>query len=460
MNAAKVESLRRELRGIALLPGDDNYVKYTTAWNLNAKQFPAIVVVAESKDDIVTAIRFARENDLGVGVMATGHGVGKSCNGGLLINTSLMRNVTIDPGRRTATVDAGALWSDVIAKASEHGLATLAGSAPHVGVVGYTMGGGFGYLGRKFGLNSASVVKAEVVTAEGVLRTANENENVDLFWGIKGGGGNFGIVASLEFRLYPITKVYGGAVYYPIEQDRKALEFFSIWSANLPDDFTVAFAFMNVPDVPAAPAALRGKSLVTIKGCYCGDNLEEGEEIFTEARKVAKPIADTFGVMDVKNMDAISKDPVDPMGILQYGTLLKDLSDPAIDAIVQVAGQHSSSPLQIVELRRLGGKLNHGTDIKMMGEGKAAYSLNAIGGTFNDEMVARVQGHLDKMAIGIRSHSTDEVFLNFLEVDPNDQRVRQAYTRQDWQRLVHLKKMYDNRDTFRFNRRVANDIQH
>jgi FAD/FMN-containing dehydrogenase len=188
------------------------------AWNLNAHQRPAVVVVAEGAADVLAAVRFARDEDLGVGVMATGHGVGTPADGGLLVNTSRMRGVSIDPVLRTARVEAGALWKDVIPKAHEHGLATLAGSAPHVGVVGYTMGGGFGWLGRRYGLNSASVTEAEVVTADGELVRVRSDENTGLFWGLKGGGGNFGIVTSLEFRLYPLATVYGGSVFYPVEK--------------------------------------------------------------------------------------------------------------------------------------------------------------------------------------------------------------------------------------------------
>jgi FAD/FMN-containing dehydrogenase len=223
LDARAAEELRAGLRGALLRPGEEGYDEARTAWNLNARQSPAVVVVAERADDIVAAVRFAHNEGLGVGVMATGHGVGTPANGGLLINTSRMRGVSIDPVLRTATVEAGALWKDVIPKAHEHGLAGLAGSAPHVGVVGYTMGGGFGWLGRRYGLNSASVTAAEVVTSRGVLVRASAEENADLFWGIKGGGGNFGIVTSLEFRLYPLVSVYAGSIFYPVEKAREVL---------------------------------------------------------------------------------------------------------------------------------------------------------------------------------------------------------------------------------------------
>ena len=194
-----LETLRAGLRGTAYAAGEDGYDEACRAWNLNAHQEPALVVMAEGAADVMAAVRFARELGLGVGVMATGHGVGAPCDGGVLVNTSRMRGVRVDPVARTARVEAGALWTDVIPEAQAHGLAGLVGSASHVAVVGYTMGGGFGWLGRRYGLNASGVTEADVVTAEGELLRVSAEEHPDLFWGLGGGGGNFGIVTSLEF---------------------------------------------------------------------------------------------------------------------------------------------------------------------------------------------------------------------------------------------------------------------
>ncbi|MBA2534031.1 MAG: FAD-binding oxidoreductase, partial [Rubrobacter sp.] len=295
-----VEGLRARLRGALLRPGEEGYDEARAAWNLNALQKPALVVVAESAADVVAAVRFARDEGLGVGIMATGHGVGMPSDGGLLVNTSRMRGVRVDPVARTAQVQAGALWKDVIPAAHAHGLATLAGSAPHVGVVGYTMGGGFGWLGRKYGLSSASVTEAEVVTAEGELIRVSADENADLFWGLKGGGGNFGIVTSLEFRLYPLATVYGGSIFYPVEKAREVLDLYARWSAGLPDEMTTAVAFMNIPPLPHLPELLRGRSVVVVKGCYCGERSGKGEEMFRPVREgLGEPIIDTFREMPV-----------------------------------------------------------------------------------------------------------------------------------------------------------------
>jgi FAD/FMN-containing dehydrogenase len=365
-----------------------------------------------------------------------------------------MRGVRVDPASRTARVEAGALWKDVIPEAQAHGLAGLVGSASHVGVVGYTMG--FGWLGRKYGLASASITEADVVTAEGELVMVSAHENADLFWGLKGGGGNFGIVTSLEFRLYPLTNVYGGSVFYPVEKAREALDLYARWSAGLPDEMTTAIAFMDIPPLSRLPEPLRGRSVVVVKGCYCGTRPEDGKEMFRPVRKgLGEPIMDTFGEMPVAAMDAISKDPVDPMGVIQHAEMLSDLSPEAIDTLVGVAGVGSGSSLIMLEIRQLGGALARTPEgLNPMGRGDARFSMNAIGATFTPELEEGVKAHIARLVEATRPHQTGEYFVNFLEVDPAENRVRAAYPPEDWKRLVALKDRYDPENLFRFNRNI------
>lgn len=450
-----IEALRAKLKDGLLLPEDPGFEAAAQPWNRSAEQHPALVVMAASSKDIQLAVRFANENGLGVGVMCTGHGIGTRCNDGVLINTSQLRGVTIDPDLKQATVEAGALWSDVIAPAYAHGLATLAGSAPHVGVVGYTMGGGFGYLGRKYGLNSSSVISAEMAMADGTLAKVNADKNEELFWAMKGGGGNFGVITSLTFRLYPLKTVYGGAVFYPIDHGHEALTAFVKWSRQIPDEITAAFSFMNVPAVPAAPEMLRGKSIVVIKGCYCGENPEHGQQLFAPMRTLSKPIGDTFNTMPVDLMGTISNDPADPIGNLPYGGLIKDLSAQAIESIVKAAGAASGSSLLFVELRKLGAALARKTgDLDLMGNNDAQFSISAVGLAIDPAMTKKSAQDLSRLFEIMLPYLTGEVFPNFLEVDPPEQRVRAAYTADDWQQLTKLKSKYDPKNTFRFNRNI------
>src|SRR5215218_2452695 len=453
-DAGAVEDLRAHLHGALLRPGEEGYEGACAAWNLNARQSPAVVVVAEDAEDVLLAVRFAGDAGLGVGVMATGHGVGTPADGGVLINTSRMRGVRVDPVLRTARVEAGALWKDVIPAAQEHGLATLAGSAPHVGVVGYTMGGGFGWLGRRYGLNSAGVTEAQMVIASGESLRVRPDENEDLFWGLKGGGGNFGIVTSLEFRLYPLATVYGGNVFYPVERAGEVLNTYARWSAGLPDEVTTAVAIMNIPPLPRLPEPLRGRSVVVVKGAYAGENPADGEEMFRTVREeFGKPIIDNFGQMPVAQMDTISMDPVDPLGVIQHAEMLSDLPQEAIDALLRVAGAGSGSPFTILEIRQLGGALSRALgQPNLLGSGK--YSMNAIGATFTPEMAQDVRDRIARLIEETRPYQTGRTFVNFMEEDPSGDRVRAAYTPEDWGRLVALKDEYDPHNLFRFNRNI------
>ncbi len=453
-----LETLRAGLRGTAYAAGEEGYDGASRAWNLNAQQEPAVVVMAEGAADVMAAVRFASELGVGVGVMATGHGVGIPCDGGVLINTSRMRGVRVDPVAQTARVEAGALWTDVIPEAQAHGLAGLVGSTSHVGVVGYTMGGGFGWLGRRYGLNGAGVTEADVVTADGKLLRVSADEHPDLFWSLGGGGGNFGLVTSLEFRLYPLTAVYGGNVFYPVEKAREVLDLYARWSADLPDEMTTAVTFLNVPPLPDIPEPLRGGSFVVLRGCYSGENPEDGEEMFRPAREgLGDPVMDTFGVMPIAAMDAISMDPVDPMGAVQHSEMLSDLSPEAVDALIEVAGPDSGSPLIMLEIRHLGGALACAPNLlSPMGSGKAKYVMNGVGATFTPEMAEGVKSHLAHVTEATSEHLTGETYLNFMELDAaGEDRVRAAYPTGDWERLVALKDRHDPDNVFRFNRNIA-----
>jgi FAD/FMN-containing dehydrogenase len=457
IQGSTLETLRAGLRGTAHAPGEVGYDEASRAWNLAAHQQPALVVVAGGAADVMAAVRFARDAGMGVGVMATGHGVGVPCDGGVLINTSRMRGVRVDPVARTARVEAGALWTDLVHEAQPHGLAGLMGSTSHVGIVGYTMGGGFGWLGRKYGFNAASMLQADVVTADGELVRVSADENEDLFWGLGGGSGNFGIVTSLEFDLYPVGTLYGGDLIYPMEKAKEVLEVFARWSKNLPDEWTTGVAFLNVPPLPAVPEPLRGKSVIALRGCYCGENPEDGEEFLRPVRdELGETIMDTFGPMPFAAMDAISMDPVDPMGARQHSEMLGELSPDAIETLVEVAGAGSGSPLILLELRQLGGALARTADhLSTMGMGESRFIMNGIGPAFTPEMAEGVVAYLSHVADATRSFQTGDTYVNFMELEgASPERVKAAYAPEDYERLVALKDRYDPTNVFRFNRNI------
>jgi FAD binding domain/Berberine and berberine like len=451
-----LEEWRAGLRGAAYVPGEEGYDEGRQAFNLNAHQHPALVVMAAGPADVVAAVRLARDEGLGVGVLATGHAVAIPCDGGVLINTSRMRGVRVDPEAQTARVEAGALWADVTAETQLFGLAGLQGSASGVGVVGYTMGGGFAWLGRKYGFNADALKEADVVTAEGELLRVSAYEHPDLFWGLKGGGGNFGIVTSMESSLYPLTTVYGGNLFYPLEMAREVLELYSQWVDTLPDEMTTAVAFMNFPPLPEIPEPLRGGAFISVRGCYCGDPPEAGEELLRPWREFGEPEIDMFGVMPFQQMDMISMDPPDPLGVYTHVELLGDLTPEAIEALVNMAGAGSNSPLIMLELRHLGGALARPpADLSPMGRRDSKFIMFGAGATPTPEVAQAVQVNLVRLAEEMRPYETGATYLNFLEFGgATPERVRAAYAPEDWERLVELKDRYDPQNLFRFNRNI------
>jgi FAD/FMN-containing dehydrogenase len=455
-----LEELRAGLRGAAYAPGEEGYDEARKAWNLNAHHHPALVVMAAGASDVFAAARLARDEGLGVGVMATGHGVVSPCDGGVLVNTSRMKGVRVDPEAQTARVEPGALWTDVIPEAQVFGLAGLVGSSSIVGVVGYTMGGGFGWLGRKYGFHADSLREADVVSADGELLKVSAYEHPDLFWGLKGGGGNFGIVTSMEFALYPLMTVYGGNLFYSLERAAEVLELYNRWIDTLPDEMTTAVAFMNFPSLPAVPEPLRGKSFISVRGCYCGDPVEEGEELLGPWREFGEPQVDTFGVMPYRETDTISMNPVDPIGAYTHVELLGELSPESIDKLVKLAGVGSESPLVSLELRQLGGALARPpADLSPIGRRDSRFIMYGLGFSprpeATPEVALRLQEHLAYVADEMRPYETGATFVNFLVVgDWNPERTRASYSPEDWERLVELKDRYDPTNLFRFNRNI------
>ncbi len=454
-SAPTAPHLRELLHDRLLRRGEPGHAEAARPWNLAARQDPALVVRAAGPDDVAAAVRLARAEGLGVGVMATGHGTTAPCDGGLLIATAGMRDARVDPVARTARVAAGARWSDVVPAAAAHGLAALPGSASGVGVVGYTLGGGFGWLGRRYGFAAGSVTAAEAVTADGELVRADADEDPDLLWGVKGGAGNLGVVTALEFGLHPVARVYGGNLYHPLDRARDLLEFYAEWSRTLPDGMATAATFRRFPPLPQVPEPLRGRAFVAVRGCWSGPDPRDGERLLAPVRAaLGAPEVDTFAVLPVAGTDAISSDPVDPIAVHQHHELLRELTPGTIDALVELG---TDSPLVMLEARQLGGALSRpGPDLSPIAGSDARFTLNAVGATPTPEAVRAVRAHLARLAEALRPHATGEQYLNFLDHEgATPQRVRAAYSPADLARLVALKDRYDPHNLFRFNRNTA-----
>jgi FAD/FMN-containing dehydrogenase len=443
--------LQARVKGDVLDPCHPRYDDARRAWNLVMDQYPALVLMAESAEDIVEAVRFAREAGLGVAVQATGHGVRRLADDALLINTSEMTGTSVDPERRTAYVDAGATWRPVLNEAQAHGLAPLLGSSPDLGAVGYTLGGGYGWLGRKHGLSADSVRAFDVVLADGSLVRASQDENSDLFWGLRGGGGSLGIVAGMEVRLYPVTTVYGGNLFYPLEHAPEVFARYRDWVATMPEEMTSSVALMNVPPLPDMPELLRGQSFVVVSGCHSG-TLEDGEALVRPWREWQMPVLDMFRRLPFSEVEHISSDPVDPVPVSVSGAWLDDLSDETAETLIRfTAPSGGPPPLLFLEVRHAGGAMQRvGAEASAYSVRDASFLMETVAIVPSPEVGALVAGHLAALKEALGSHLTGQVYNNFLEGEEARRLIAQGYSEEAYTRLRLLKAVYDPDNLFRY----------
>lgn len=446
---SELAGLRSCLSGQALAPGDAGYETARQAWNLVVDQHPALIIVADSTEDIVEAVRFARQKQLAVAVQATGHGVIREANHSLLVITSMLRDVHINAEAQTAWVSAGAKWAHVLDKAQAAGLAPLLGSTPDVGAVGYTLGGGMGWLARKYGLSADSVNRFELVSADGEKINASATENPDLFWGLRGGGGNFGIVTGMEIRLYPVTSVYGGNLFYPIEKAREVFAHYQQWITTAPDELTSSVLLMNFPPIPAMPEFLRGQSFVMVRGCYCGP-VEQGEALLEHWRAWQRPVIDDFKLMPFSQVATISNDPVDPMPSAGSGAWLRDVNAEIADILTHyLLGQGGPSPLVFAEIRHAGGAISKVDPASAAyGNRDAMHILQIIGGAWSPQLIEAVEQHIGGLLQDLSPYLHGGVYMNFLDGEQARTRTRQGFSPQAFNRLKDLKTKYDPQNRF------------
>ncbi len=448
------QRLQQQVSGDVLSPQDTNYDQTRRGWNFAVDQSPALILIATNAQDVQAAVRFARAEGMGVGVQLTGHGMQQPADGNLLIVTSRMTGVRINPQTRTARVEAGVLWKQVVAKATEHGLAPLLGSAPHVGVVGYTLGGGIGWLARKYGLAADSVRSIDVVTADGVLRHASPAQNSDLFWGIRGGGGGFGVVTAMEFSLYPVTSLYGGGLMYPGELAREALRFYREWIKTLPDELTSSITLAKFPNVPQLPEAMRGKKLVIMRAAYAGD-AAAGQALIQPWLSWHAPIGNAFRETPFAEVGTISNDPVNPTPSEHSNELLDELSDGAIDVIVRFMTD-DQSPLMFTELRHAGGAIARvHAEANAIGNRDALLYMQMSGLALTPEMRTAVETGIQRYKDALQPYLRGNVYLNFLAGEEARRRAKDGYLPQTYERLVALKAKYDPQNLFRYSFQIA-----
>jgi FAD/FMN-containing dehydrogenase len=444
------------ITGSVLVPGDEQYAAQTALFNLHLALTPDIVVIPDDAADVQAAVRYAADRKMPIAVKNSGHQVVLPCEGGLLINTHRMAGVTVDPGRRTARVEAGTRWQEVLDAAEPHGLAPMPGSAPHIGVVGYTLGGGLSpVFGRSKGYAADHVVSIDVVAADGELRTATADDDPNLFWALRGCKGNFGVVTAIDIELFPVTHVYAGGLYLPGERSAEILHAWRTWVATLPEEATSSVAVMRLPDVPQMPEPLRGAFVLHLRFAFLGSTAD-GERLLTPMRAIAPALIDTVAEMPITQVGAIHNDPVDPAPYWDRVTTLRELPAEALDALLTAVGPDSGCELVSVEIRQLGGALAREAAVpNAVPSREARFCVFGIGiGPAEREahLTAQLEGYVDTL----KPWSSPHIIPNFLSPweATTPEAVQDIYGAAKYERLLAVKAAYDPENLFRVNHNV------
>ncbi len=434
-----LDQLAARLGGALVRPGDDRYPALATPWNVAIPSNPEAIVEAQDASDVAATVRFAAEHGFEVAVRSTGHGALPTDRATLMVHTGRMKALSITG--RLARCGAGVRWSDVLEAAAPLGLAPMAGSAPHVGVVGYLTGGGIGPISRTFGVASDFVRALDVVTGDGEIRRATATENPSLFWALRGGKGTVGIVTAVEFELMEVSEIYGGCYFFAAAHIDTVVHAWATWSAGLPDAATTSIAVMRMPALPHIPPPLAGKVSVAVRFAWVG-NAEDGAAAFAPLLDAATPVLGGMGTMPASAMGAISNDPVDPMPVAETSTLLSALPADAVDALLGHVGPDAQSPHVVVELRLLGGALAHEPDCpSAFVHRDAAYCFFAVAPAV-PPLADAIAAHRGALLAALSPWSTGSCWPNFAgSVDP--QEVMRKYDRDTLARLASLATTYD-----------------
>src|SRR5215212_2764725 len=459
LDSAALGELDRTFQGRLVRPDDPAYDEQRKVWNGSIDRSPALIARCAEVGDVVSAVGYAREAGLEVAVRSGGHSFpGQSvCDDGAVIDLGLMKGIRVDPEKRTARVQAGVLWGELDRETQAVGLATVGGIVTHTGVAGLTLGGGIGWLQRKYGLTIDQLLSVDLVTAGGELVKASETENADLFWGVRGGGGNFGIVTDFEFRLNPVGPiVLAGPIFWPIEESPKVLRFYREWIAQAPDELMTIVAHRKAPPLPFVPQELHGKLVVGVVCCYAGP-VEEGEQVVKPLKEFGSPALDVCVPKPFLTHQAMF-DPSFPHGWWYYirSCDVAQLTDEVIDITVDHA-LRINSPLSTFVIWQLGGA------VARVGEDETTFGGRSAGHTFNIAGITESAEGFDEEREWVRTFWSalepyhTSVYVNFL-MEEGEERIRQAYRAKKYDRLKALKRRDDPDNFFRLNQSIRPDV--
>src|SRR6266536_1303438 len=458
LDDAAFNELAASFRGPLVRPSDPTYDWDRNIWNGSIDRHPALIARCAGLADVMAAVRFARRTGLRVAVRGGGHSFpGQStCDGGMVIDLGLMKGIRVDPEARTARAQAGILLGEIDRETQAFGLAVPAGIVTHTGLAGLTLGGGIGWLMRKHGLTIDQLLAVDMVTADGEFVRASEREIPDLLWGVRGGGGNFGIVTEFEFRLNPVGPiVLAGPIFWPMEESANVLRFYRDWISDVPDELTTVVVHRKMPPLPVVPSELHGLPVVAVTCCYAGP-VEDGENVVRPMKEFGSPVLDLC-VPKPFVVPQSMFDPSFPRGWWSYfrSADLAELSDEVIDIVADRAPRMTSN-LTAFPIFQLGGA------IARVGEDETAFTGRGAGFTININATTATAEGFDAEREWSRSfwaalepHHAG-VYVNFL-MEEGEDRVRQAYGEAKYDRLKALKRTYDPENVFRLNQNIPPD---
>ena len=457
LGEATLAEFEQGLRGRLIRPQDEDYDQARTIWNAAHDKRPALIVRCEGVADAMAAVDFARSENLDVAVRGGGHSLPgfSTVDGGIVIDLSGMTAVHVDPAHRTAVAEGGATWADLDHETQAFGLAVTGGLVSSTGIAGFTLGGGIGWLMRKIGLAADNLIAADIVTADGQLVHASEQENPELLWGLRGGGGNFGIATSLEYRLHPVgPMVMAGPIFFAGDRAEEVLRFYRDWVRELPDEVTTLVNLTTAPPAPFLPESVHGKPIVAVIAVHAGEP-EQGRALIQPLKDLGDPIADLCDVMPYTMMQTLL-DALWERGAHNYfrSAFIDEIDDAAVAAAVE---RHRAvpSPSSEIHFQHLGGAVARvGEDDTAFGNRSAQYVLNVIARTPD------AQGFEDSVAWArattqaLEPVSRKGAYVNFMG-DAGDDRLRSSYGDANYERLVALKRRYDPTNLFRLNQNIA-----
>jgi FAD/FMN-containing dehydrogenase len=442
-----IATFRNQLHGKLLLSGEEGYEAARRVWNGNVDRRPSVIVQCKDSSDVQQAVRFASMRDLLTSVRGGGHsapGYGTN-DGGLVIDLSLMKAINVDPTKRTVRAEGGVLWRDLDNATQAHGLATTGGTVSNTGIGGLTLGGGMGWLMGKHGLTIDNLISVEVVTADGQLRRASTSEHEDLFWALRGGGGNFGVVTAFEYSLHPVSQVLGGMVIYPLDQAVEVLRFYRDFCPTLPDDAEANAALLTTPDGLQVAALLLG---------YNG-SIEDGEKVLAPARQFGKPLADMIAPMPYSARQTMLDAPNAEHGLHRYwrSAFTDRISDGLIDELVAAAGRFSSPLSALIFFYVHGAATRVPVSRTAFSARRPQWDFDAIGQWVDGAQSATHIGWLRNIWSRVEPHLQGSVYINHVAADDLPEKVRASFG-ENYRRLRELKAKFDPTNFFRMNANI------